>query len=519
MANCYLLSLGGTGSKCMEAFVHMAAAGLAPAQVHVGVIDQDGANGNLIRTQKALASYMELHSVLRSSGGDHLLAADDRIPFLGTSLVPLSDPVTWSPIADDAAATSLMTLFGKGATMPPVQEHLLDILYPLEDQAMTFSIGYRGKPSVGAAAFLSQTDPRVHSIWQNIHAGVARANAGAISRFFLFGSVFGGTGAASFPTVARLIRQIARDAGQGRVEISGVLMLPYFLFQTPPPEKANEVAHSELFLQQTQGALRYYASLMQREQGEGGRLFDTLYLAGWNPMIMIDGFSEGGPTQANPPLVPELVAAQAACDFFQHGPGDGESLRLMARDTTKPFSWEGIPPVRRADGRDLDVGRRIGQLLRFCHQFNRIYWPALSDEDPQNWRAYNWYERLFRAPVDDPNGDVVQKLVGSLNTQTVHTMRWLLTCSAASNQQDCPVDLVHHAPLHTGERDPQDGLLILRDDVREEEMLAVPKLTPGGSWPSAAEIYRGLVGARRHPKAHGLGVFIETLYRLCAPLA
>ena len=48
----YLISIGGTGAKCLEAFVHMNAAGLMKnrGEIKIIYVDPDASNGNLAKT-------------------------------------------------------------------------------------------------------------------------------------------------------------------------------------------------------------------------------------------------------------------------------------------------------------------------------------------------------------------------------------------------------------------------------------------------------------------------------------
>ena len=45
--------------------------------------------------------------------------------------------------------------------------------------------------------------------------------------------MFGGTGAAGFPSIARLLREIIKKNITDGVKIGGALMLPYFSFLNP----------------------------------------------------------------------------------------------------------------------------------------------------------------------------------------------------------------------------------------------------------------------------------------------
>ena len=54
-----LLGIGGTGAKVVESALMMFAAGIGEGPVHIGLIDQDGANGNVERTRHLLSRLIE----------------------------------------------------------------------------------------------------------------------------------------------------------------------------------------------------------------------------------------------------------------------------------------------------------------------------------------------------------------------------------------------------------------------------------------------------------------------------
>ena len=70
-----LIGIGGTGAKCVEAFIHMCAAGIGPndGSVWLEMVDQDQSNGNLNRTSQAFSLYSDLRNDLRLNN-DHQLA-------------------------------------------------------------------------------------------------------------------------------------------------------------------------------------------------------------------------------------------------------------------------------------------------------------------------------------------------------------------------------------------------------------------------------------------------------------
>ena len=51
-ADCYLIGIGGSGSKCVDNYTYMCASGLGPEELWMGIVDQDQPNGNLDKAKK-----------------------------------------------------------------------------------------------------------------------------------------------------------------------------------------------------------------------------------------------------------------------------------------------------------------------------------------------------------------------------------------------------------------------------------------------------------------------------------
>ena len=57
--------------------------------------------------------------------------------------------------------------------------------------------------------------------------------------------------------------------------------------------------------------LEYYSKLFEYD-----KIFDQVYVTGWDPLSKLPKFKMGGNLQNNPPLFPELYAALGALKFF-----------------------------------------------------------------------------------------------------------------------------------------------------------------------------------------------------------
>ena len=159
------------------------------------------------------------------------------------------------------------------------------------------------------ATTTNEDDP----FWSQIYKAVELAKGGEEVRIFLVSSIFGGTGAAGFPNIARRIKSIQQKLQvTSNLYIGGALMLPYFTYEVPDEDMEGEIyAKPGEFMRQTKGALEYYARLFKHN-----KIFDQVYITGWDPLSKVTNFKMGGNLQNNPPLFPELYAALGALKFF-----------------------------------------------------------------------------------------------------------------------------------------------------------------------------------------------------------
>ena len=353
-----LLAVGGTGAKVAEAIVHAAAAGLGPDELRVGFIDQDDSNGNTTRARALVSDYADARRQWRTSAGAHRIDG-------GTLLAPDIDFVhasqLWTPHPD--ANATLARIFG---TMPD-DKPLFDLLFRpgADEQDMELRGGYRGKPFIGSAAITTALQVDGDPFWRAIAQLWQRAGAAQQVRVLLAGSVFGGTGAAGFPTIARLLKRRIDAAGMGgNVRVGGVLMLPYFGFDPPPfgaTGRAANVARSDELLMQSRGALRYYEAFARE------KVFDALYVIGWNRPFELGYYAADTAEQENPALPPELIAALGGCKFFRD-PADAltgaDRAQACARGDAGELDWSDLPSP---DGSLADAPyRHLGQALRFA---------------------------------------------------------------------------------------------------------------------------------------------------------
>jgi len=337
----YLISCGGTGAKCTEAFVHLLASGLMPDKESVKVffMDADLANGQNKSTQRTIDAYQKAHNSLQQSG-----SPGDTAFFKNT--LEFNPEHIWDPLpSQNQTLDSILNMHTLSSKAPDICR-LYELLYPESKRQATFQNGFLGWPSVGSAIISSHTD-RMQGFLQNISADTQ-------AKVLLVGSVFGGTGAASAPTLARIIRNLFdAAAGQGQRQLGLCLMLPYFVFNNQQGDDNEDVDSSgdiinpnidpANFLLKTQMALNYYYHHKVHED------CDRIYLLGDSVKNLVSNrVAIGGGAQQNKPHYMELFAGLAMIDFFGANlagkPQNADEVyQELSRQQRNLITWTDLP--------------------------------------------------------------------------------------------------------------------------------------------------------------------------------
>lgn len=392
MATNILIGIGGTGAKIVESALYLFASGIGPADgIHVGLIDQDNANGNVQRTETLLNLIHRIQDELATGGNK--LDWTDQNPDERTSLlsVPLrklfadTDACHWRPAPEKL--NTLAEILQEGQ-MTTAQKDLFDLLFRPsgaapgdKEQDLRLEEGYRGRAHVGSAALLSalhHDSPQfLTTMTELMRKGISTSQV----RIMLVGSLFGGTGAAGFPTIARSLHKLRQPGNNQRinaeaVKIGGALMLPYFGFRDPDESGANVITTAQL-LPQARVAVNYYDRLIEQEG-----VFDHLYIAGWDKVINLDYHEPGRGEQRNPALLPELVAAMGVADFFTLKAIEPQRQPMMAaRRAADALTWGDLPI---SDAQRRTVFERLAQALRFAVVWRNIAEPGMNNRKKRN---------------------------------------------------------------------------------------------------------------------------------------
>lgn len=438
MPRSYVIAVGGTGARCLEAIIYLAAAGLFDRPLYVLMIDPcDQTNGNGNRTRQLIEGYDQIHLCTQPS--------DPRRRGVFRTIFPR--PVLFQvPINRTSRNPELLPYFWNNPNLSghtfgraieyDRQEQLfknfLELFYERSDLEMPLDVGYRGRTSVGAVALkldLERTQTLRASGLQQLLANLQADLLNEETRVFVMGSVFGGTGAAAIPTLSAYFNNLDATvigANKNQLRYGCAMMIPYFSFPKsttttgggPTPDSDNHIVA-------TKAALFHYAHVPPSYQ--------HVYLIGAPEQRSTAERNEpGGENQANSPHYAELLAALAALDFFTLEvirPDQAELHFADDMDKTQEtpvnqgIRWNTLP-VRAANSgqRHEQVKRRLVAFATFAYFYKNFLHRHLVER--QDYLDAPWYRDNFRHPLSISSH---RESLNSLHSFADSFLRWLHT--------------------------------------------------------------------------------------------
>lgn len=426
----YVIAIGGTGAKLVEAIIHLASAGIYALDsqienLEILIVDPDTGNGNIVAAYSTTLTHYQKSRELLKGGIDENLSwwMQSEVNKFGTGLL--------SPFNNNSKTLKEQLQIGNYNQYSPVRQ-LFNVLYSQAEQELNLEEGFRGRPVIGSAimAQMVQKDQKP-KIWRELVEKITReANSEAFPQVFLCGSIFGGTGAAGFPTLGRLL---ANDLAPvlHRVKLGGLLMLPYFKFK--PPSDGEIYARPEEFLLKTEYALRYYKERVAELR------FDRLYTLGLPNYTLVKSESTGGNDQRNPPHFLEVFGGLALRDFILQPKSSQTVFVDISRQSPHLVSWEDLPNSSdRTEVRDKIINTArfafawlstiVPEVEHAKHKPREITWARkfLNKHQLQSMRDKNHPENAKLIIISDWCQDYLRWLYNLHEIENSH-LRWFNT--------------------------------------------------------------------------------------------
>jgi hypothetical protein len=328
--NIFVIGIGGTGMRCIEAFTHLCAIGMFDnTDVHLLALDTDKDNGNFTRLKNLKEAYIKTKGV-----GKKQFALQDT--FFSANL----HYYQFSPDYSRQSTFDSLYDYSQSKRNNPNNASIADLLFT--DNAKEFDLkhGYRAQTHLGSMLMyhsilaeaedsgvsnLKGEDGKTGNIKGFIDE-LANACQSSNPRVFILGSVFGGTGASSIPIVPKALIEGAKKMGVA-IDLSSAyfgatLLTSYFSFPSP---NANDLASQKVIATSDKFALNSQAAMMFYEADETvKKTYQRFYMMGTEGLekvrsggAVVEGKTiTGGKDQANDSHYIELLSAFAAWDFF-----------------------------------------------------------------------------------------------------------------------------------------------------------------------------------------------------------
>lgn len=333
----FVIGIGGTGMRCLESFVHMCAMGMFDnKEINILTLDTDQENGNL----KRVWDLIDLYNRIKNPTGSDADAGGkpSSNTFFSAKLILSKYWPSYS------GGVNYQSLSNVSIQSDETKENIDLASLFLDSAAQTFDLahGYRAQTHLGSQLMYHSIIDAAKNL--KIKGNGAQSQERDLlkyieslvkvksqSRVFIFGSVFGGTGASSIPVIPtafnsayNLFKDLPLESKSIEAKFGASLLTEYFKFKSPTDTQKKEkknavVADASYFTLNSQAALQFY-----QNDPTVKTTYKCLYNVGW-PVGDVTDFSKnkneaetitGGAAQKNPCHVTELLCAFAAHDFF-----------------------------------------------------------------------------------------------------------------------------------------------------------------------------------------------------------
>lgn len=382
----FVIAIGGTGMRCLESFVHLCSIGMFDGkEVNILTLDTDYSNGNKGRVE----TLIELYNKVKKDGATEGVTNVNTFFSAKLNLFRFfTDYSNQNRKNFNLLSAPVSAGLPDSDQIEQDDKDLSDLFLDSKVQEFNLEHGYRAQTHLGSMLMYhgileamksvvenkDQALPHQKALSQFVKALAAEPNA----RVFVFGSVFGGTGASSIPIIPKALKDAASLDGNNtldleKVKFASTLLTQYFSFPSPDrreKEREKIIATSDNFAINSQAALQFYQT-----DPTVRKFYKRLYHVGWPESARYSVAKEGktltgGAEQTNDCHVVELLCACAAYDFFNLKPEslentDAEYVYRSVEEKDKMLSFTGKSFVD-GDGGDL-LANKLGVFFSFAH--------------------------------------------------------------------------------------------------------------------------------------------------------
>lgn len=334
MDRLFVIAIGGTGMRCLESFVHLCAIGMFDnTTISILTLDTDQDNGNKDRVE----SLVDLYNKVKSDDPNNI---DGGQPNAKTFFSAKLRLYRFHTSYTDVNRKTYKVLSGVNSGIYKNENADVANLFFDEATVQSFDLahGYRAQTHLGSMLMYHGIVEAARNVIDN-ESGASNAEkdlrdflyelqgSQSTARVFVFGSIFGGTGASSIPVIpvaladaVNILSGGTKTLNTNTVKFASTLLTDYFTFRAPDNvQKGNDkvIADANNFALNCQAALQFYQA-----DPTVKTTYKRFYHVGWSDFGVADVSNKGtetmtgGHDQKNACHVVELMCACAAYDFF-----------------------------------------------------------------------------------------------------------------------------------------------------------------------------------------------------------
>ena len=388
MARLFVFAIGGTGSRVLKSLTMLLASGVKPNsenefEIVPIIIDPHKSNEDLKRTERLLGNYQTISNEAGLDSGffstkittlNNLVASNRLSGSFTFNLQEVGgkkfkEYIDFNQLDDANKALTDILFSGKSINKRHEEVNLLDV---------EMDIGFVGNPNIGSVVLNQFKDSQEFKEFAS--------NFNDSDRVFIISSIFGGTGAAGFPTILKNIRNAMSTAGiAGRgflqdAKIGAITVLPYFNLKTETGNGEASPIQKSHFIAKTRAALSYY-----RDNITGNNSVNALYYIADDYLGKAYDNDPGDNGQKNDAHIVEMASALAIIDFLETPDKEletsgGKALSPIYKEFGIRNDSDTIKFSDLEDYTERKLSLRLSQLALFRKYLNEHLHTAIEKE-------------------------------------------------------------------------------------------------------------------------------------------
>lgn len=384
--NLIIVGIGGTGSKIIEALVHLAPSGITPSKIIPIIIEQDKNNGNKERCENVINAYINIRKQIDKS--------QNRPKSIFTTTI---EPLSFIPIIEED--TNLIEII-KYNGMNYDEKKFLDSIYTSHQLRETLEDGFKKKAFQGSILSKKITEN------EKFKEIIKREE----NLIVVCGSVFGGTGSSLILDVARYLKEETKN----NKAIIGITMMPYFKLakkvenennhnnkKEPELDDSYDMVSTKIFFEMCSDLL--------------DKSFHALYAFGTKPEDEVSNYQHtGNRVQENDAHIFELIAASgilktkpaeqyrlnSKCKYYTFNPSKSskEEKKGEEKKLELPHSFSFSDIFNETDAEIKKLKEKDTKKVKKLRDFSALLEFLKKNKEEKSWFSFisrqNWYTHL-----------------------------------------------------------------------------------------------------------------------------